>query len=48
MQAGSLSGAELARALLAHGFDFFTGVPCSLANFCWLIVTVGDDRSALY
>jgi sulfopyruvate decarboxylase subunit alpha len=30
MQAGSLSGDELARALRAHGFDFFTGVPCSL------------------
>lgn len=30
MQAGSLSGTELARALLANGFDFFTGVPCSL------------------
>jgi len=30
MQAGSLSGAELARELLAQGFDFFTGVPCSL------------------
>jgi phosphonopyruvate decarboxylase len=25
-----LSGEDLARALLAHGFDFFTGVPCSL------------------
>jgi len=30
MQAGSLSGAGLARELLSHGFDFFTGVPCSL------------------
>lgn len=30
MQAGSLSGVELADALRAHGFDFFTGVPCSL------------------
>lgn len=29
-QGGSLSGAELARHLVEHGFDFFTGVPCSL------------------
>jgi len=30
MHAGSLSGVELAGALRARGFDFFTGVPCSL------------------
>jgi len=30
MEKGSLSGEELASALRAHGFDFFTGVPCSL------------------
>jgi phosphonopyruvate decarboxylase len=30
MQGGALRGDELAQALLAHGFDFFTGVPCSL------------------
>jgi phosphonopyruvate decarboxylase len=30
MEKGSLRGDELARALVGHGFDFFTGVPCSL------------------
>ena len=30
MEKGSLSGVELADALCARGFDFFTGVPCSL------------------
>ena len=30
MQPGSLRGTELAATLLASGFDFFTGVPCSL------------------
>jgi len=30
MEKGSLSGVELADALRARGFDFFTGVPCSL------------------
>jgi sulfopyruvate decarboxylase subunit alpha len=30
MDKGTLRGDELARALVAHGFDFFTGVPCSL------------------
>lgn len=28
--AGGLSGAQLARELMQQGFDFFTGVPCSL------------------
>lgn len=30
MQAGTLDGSALARELRAAGFDFFTGVPCSL------------------
>jgi sulfopyruvate decarboxylase subunit alpha len=30
MERGSLTGVELADALRARGFDFFTGVPCSL------------------
>jgi sulfopyruvate decarboxylase subunit alpha len=30
MDRGSLSGVELADALGANGFDFYTGVPCSL------------------
>lgn len=30
MEKGSLSGGELADALRTRGFDFFTGVPCSL------------------
>jgi sulfopyruvate decarboxylase subunit alpha len=30
MEKGSLSGADLARTLQTWGFDFFTGVPCSL------------------
>lgn len=30
MEKGTLRGDELARVLVAHGFDFFTGVPCSL------------------
>ncbi|MEW6269181.1 MAG: thiamine pyrophosphate-binding protein [Thermodesulfobacteriota bacterium] len=29
-EAAALSGEQLARELVAHGFDFFTGVPCSL------------------
>lgn len=41
MQPGSLSGDALAGALRAHGFDFFTGVPCSLVKS--LIVALAND-----
>src|SRR5262249_2396049 len=42
--AAVLSGPELAALLDRHGFDFYTGVPCSLVED--LIVALEDDRPA--